>query len=60
MLSGDYKKDELLEAARTGNEEVLMALITPLNVNCHADDGRKVLLANLVCHIGGCGKISYL
>lgn len=42
MLSGDYKKDELLEAARTGNEEVLMALITPLNVNCHADDGRKV------------------
>jgi hypothetical protein len=44
VLSGDYKKDELLEAARTGNEEVLMALITPLNVNCHADDGRKVLV----------------
>lgn len=42
VLSGDYKKEELLEAARTGNEEVLMALITPLNVNCHADDGRKV------------------
>ena len=43
VLSGEYKKDELLEAARTGNEEMLMALITPLNVNCHADDGRKVL-----------------
>lgn len=50
VLSGDYKKDDLLEAARTGNEEVLMALITPLNVNCHADDGRKVRLTNLVCH----------
>ena len=44
VLSGDYKKDDLLEAARTGNEEVLMAIITPLNVNCHADDGRKVLV----------------
>lgn len=43
VLSGEYKKEELLEAARTGNEEMLMALITPLNVNCHADDGRKVL-----------------
>ena len=27
---------------RTGNEELLMALLTPLNVNCHAADGRKV------------------
>ena len=42
VLSGEYKKEEVLEAARTGNEEVLAALITPLNVNCHADDGRKV------------------
>ena len=66
VLSGDYKKSELLQAARwasrlctiriepsllaqpppppprTGNEEVLMALLTPLNVNCHAGDGRKV------------------
>ncbi|MGH0181638.1 UNVERIFIED_CONTAM: hypothetical protein FKN15_007279 [Acipenser sinensis] len=39
---GEYKKDELLEAARSGNEEKLMALLTPLNVNCHASDGRKV------------------
>ncbi|KAF4801193.1 hypothetical protein TURU_036603 [Turdus rufiventris] len=37
----EYKKDELLEAARSGNEEKLMALLTPLNVNCHASDGRK-------------------
>ncbi|KAK7463981.1 hypothetical protein BaRGS_00038021 [Batillaria attramentaria] len=36
-----YKKDELLEAARSGNEEQMMALLTPLNVNCHASDGRK-------------------
>uniref|UniRef100_A0A672ZCN4 Poly [ADP-ribose] polymerase n=1 Tax=Sphaeramia orbicularis TaxID=375764 RepID=A0A672ZCN4_9TELE len=25
----------------SGNEEKLMALLTPLNVNCHASDGRK-------------------
>ena len=31
----------MLEAARTGDEEKLLALITPLNVNCHAGDGRK-------------------
>ncbi|XP_014351008.1 poly [ADP-ribose] polymerase tankyrase-1 isoform X3 [Latimeria chalumnae] len=42
VLAGEYKKDELLEAARSGNEEKLMALLTPLNVNCHASDGRKV------------------
>uniref|UniRef100_A0A3P9CJ69 Poly [ADP-ribose] polymerase n=1 Tax=Maylandia zebra TaxID=106582 RepID=A0A3P9CJ69_9CICH len=41
VLTGEYKKDELLEAARSGNEEKLMALLTPLNVNCHASDGRK-------------------
>uniref|UniRef100_A0A4W6BNA1 Poly [ADP-ribose] polymerase n=1 Tax=Lates calcarifer TaxID=8187 RepID=A0A4W6BNA1_LATCA len=29
-------------AHRSGNEEKLMALLTPLNVNCHASDGRKV------------------
>ncbi|CAL8318004.1 unnamed protein product [Lota lota] len=38
---GEYKKEELLEAARSGNEEKLMALLTPINVNCHARDGRK-------------------
>uniref|UniRef100_A0A667WVU7 Poly [ADP-ribose] polymerase n=1 Tax=Myripristis murdjan TaxID=586833 RepID=A0A667WVU7_9TELE len=43
VLTGEYKKDELLEAARSGNEEKLMALLTPLNVNCHASDGRKIL-----------------
>ncbi|XP_076814893.1 poly [ADP-ribose] polymerase tankyrase-2-like [Clavelina lepadiformis] len=41
VLSGEYKKDELLEAARSGNEDQLMDLLTPLNVNCHASDGRK-------------------
>ena len=29
-------------ACRSGNEEKLMTLLTPLNVNCHASDGRKV------------------
>ena len=42
FISGEYKKDELLESARSGNEEKLMSLLTPLNVNCHASDGRKV------------------
>jgi tankyrase len=41
VLVGEYKKDELLEASRSGNEEKLMCLLTPLNVNCHASDGRK-------------------
>lgn len=42
VLTGEYRKDELLEAARSGNEDKLMTLLTPLNVNCHASDGRKV------------------
>uniref|UniRef100_UPI00398EBF96 poly [ADP-ribose] polymerase tankyrase-2 isoform X2 n=1 Tax=Pristiophorus japonicus TaxID=55135 RepID=UPI00398EBF96 len=41
VLTGEYKKDELLETSRSGNEEKLMSLLTPLNVNCHASDGRK-------------------
>ncbi|XP_056152735.1 poly [ADP-ribose] polymerase tankyrase-2 [Lampris incognitus] len=41
VLIGEYRKEELLESARSGNEEKLMALLTPLNVNCHASDGRK-------------------
>ncbi|KAM3913542.1 poly [ADP-ribose] polymerase tankyrase-2 isoform 3-T3 [Leptodactylus fuscus] len=41
VLTGEYKKDELLESARSGNEEKMMALLTPLNVNSHASDGRK-------------------
>ncbi|XP_028286164.1 poly [ADP-ribose] polymerase tankyrase-2-like [Parambassis ranga] len=41
VLTGEYRKDELLESARSGNEEKLMALLTRLNVNCHASDGRK-------------------
>lgn len=33
----------LMCVSRSGNEEKMMALLTPLNVNCHASDGRKVL-----------------
>ncbi|XP_059387767.1 poly [ADP-ribose] polymerase tankyrase-2-like isoform X3 [Carassius carassius] len=47
VLTGDYRKDELLESARSGNEEKLMSLLTPLNVNCHASDGRKSTLLHL-------------
>ncbi|UYV66639.1 TNKS2, partial [Cordylochernes scorpioides] len=41
VLTGEYRKDELLEAARAGNEDRLLSLLTPANVNCHASDGRK-------------------
>uniref|UniRef100_A0A674AXR3 Poly [ADP-ribose] polymerase n=1 Tax=Salmo trutta TaxID=8032 RepID=A0A674AXR3_SALTR len=41
VLTGEHRKDDLLESARSGNEDKLMALLTPLNVNCHASDGRK-------------------
>ncbi|KAK1793872.1 hypothetical protein P4O66_010697 [Electrophorus voltai] len=41
LLSWEYRKDELLESARIGNDEKLMNLLTPINVNSHASDGRK-------------------
>ncbi|KAL1122657.1 hypothetical protein AAG570_002984 [Ranatra chinensis] len=41
VLTGEYRKEEVLEAARTGSEERLLSLLTPLNVNCHASDGRR-------------------
>lgn len=42
ILVGEYKKEEILETARSGNDEKMLSLLTPLNVNCHASDGRKV------------------
>ena len=33
VLMGEYKKDELLEASRSGNEERMQSLLTPMNVN---------------------------
>lgn len=41
VLTGEYCKDDLLEAARSGAEDRLLSLLTPLNVNCHASDGRR-------------------
>lgn len=41
VLTGEYRKDELLDAARSGAEDRLLPLLTPLNVNCHASDGRR-------------------
>ncbi|PAA52464.1 hypothetical protein BOX15_Mlig020447g1, partial [Macrostomum lignano] len=37
----DYRKEEILEASRSGNEEIMRLYLTPINVNCHAGDGRK-------------------
>lgn len=47
VLAGEYRKEELLESARSGNEDKLMALLTPANVNCQASDGRKSSLLHL-------------
>lgn len=41
ILTGEYRKDELLEAARLGDEQRLLELLNPLNVNTHASDGRR-------------------
>lgn len=46
VLTGDYRKDELLEASRSGNEDKLMSILTRLNVNCHASDGRRSTVNN--------------
>lgn len=43
LLTGEYRKSELLEAAKKGDEKTLIQLLTPLNVNAHASDGRKVI-----------------
>lgn len=42
LIAGDYRKEELLEAARNGDEKVLLSYLTPFNVNCHSTAGRKV------------------
>lgn len=42
LLTGEYRKAELLEAAKRGDEKTLLHLLTPLNVNAQASDGRKV------------------
>lgn len=41
VLTGDHRKEELLEAARSGAEDRLLTMLNPLNVNCHASDGRR-------------------
>ncbi|XP_063543871.1 poly [ADP-ribose] polymerase tankyrase [Cydia strobilella] len=41
VLTGEYCAAEVLEAARSGADERLAALLTPLNVNVHAGDGRR-------------------
>ena len=37
----NYRIADVLEAARSGDEDQLLSLVTPLNVNCHASDGRR-------------------
>ncbi|EJD75737.1 tankyrase-2 [Loa loa] len=49
VFTGDYRKDELLEAAKNGDEESLLSCLTPFNVNCHAATGRKSTPLHLAC-----------
>lgn len=42
IFIGEYKKDELLEVVRSGNEDKLMFFLIFFNVNCYVSDGRKV------------------
>ncbi|KAG7298470.1 hypothetical protein JYU34_018099, partial [Plutella xylostella] len=41
VLTGEYCAGDVLEAARAGADDRLAALLTPLNVNVHASDGRR-------------------
>ncbi|XP_045506072.1 poly [ADP-ribose] polymerase tankyrase [Colias croceus] len=41
VLTGEYCAADVLEAARSGADERLACLLTPLNVNVHASDGRR-------------------
>ncbi|KAM3955302.1 tankyrase [Aphomia sociella] len=41
VLTGEYCSADVLEAARAGADERLAALLTPLNVDVHAADGRR-------------------
>uniref|UniRef100_A0A671RGS2 Poly [ADP-ribose] polymerase n=1 Tax=Sinocyclocheilus anshuiensis TaxID=1608454 RepID=A0A671RGS2_9TELE len=41
VLTGEVGNQDPVLIQNYGNEEKLMSLLTPLNVNCHASDGRK-------------------
>lgn len=60
VLTGEYRKDELLEAARSGAEDRLLALLTPLNVNCHASDGRRSTPLHLAAGYNRCSIVQIL
>lgn len=60
VLTGEYRKDELLEAARSGAEDRLLALLTPLNVNCHASDGRRSTPLHLAAGYNRIGIVEIL
>lgn len=60
VLTGEYRKEELLEACRTGTKENLAALLTPLNVNCHASDGRRSTPLHLSAGYNRISTVEYL
>ncbi|VDN03065.1 unnamed protein product [Thelazia callipaeda] len=60
VFTGDYKKDELLEAAKNGDEESLLSYLTPFNVSCHAVNGRKSTPLHLACGYNRIGVVKIL
>lgn len=60
VLTGEYRKEELLEACRSGTKEILVSLLTPLNVNCHASDGRRSTPLHLSAGYNRIPAVEYL
>jgi tankyrase len=60
VLTGDYRKSEILEAAKCGNEEKLLQLCTPLNINAHANDGRRSTCLHLASGYNRCNIVRIL
>eukprot|EP01136_Pigoraptor_vietnamica_P027724 Opistho-1_new@84366 len=60
VLTGEYKKDVLLEAAKRGDVDAIKQILTPLNVNCNAADGRQSTPLHLAAGFNRKGVVEYL
>lgn len=60
VFTGEYRKDDLLESARSGPEERMLELLTTLNVNCHASDGRRSTPLHLAAGYNRLGIVQVL
>ncbi|VDM41616.1 unnamed protein product [Toxocara canis] len=60
VFTGDYRKEDLLEAARNGCESTVSRLLTQFNVSCHADSGRKSTPLHLAAGYNRVGLVELL